>query len=121
MLIGGVAGAFAAIIAASIEKNAALDDAGAKFAALHIPGKISDYVSITLGIGLWLCLIAGILCIAAGVMAMKAKAPEAAIAPPVMPGGGFGAPTQAPTATTPPPSATPPTPTSPPPPIPGAS
>jgi hypothetical protein len=105
LLVGGAIGAFAAIYAASFEKTSAINDVNAEFARSGFPGKVSDFLSITLGIGLWICLIAGILCIVGGIMAFMAKAPVsvAAASPSMMTGGGFGASTPAPN----PPPATP--------------
>jgi hypothetical protein len=105
LLVGGAIGTFAAIYAASFEKTSAINDVNAEFAASGFPGKVSDYLSITLGIGLWICLIAGILCIVAGVIAFKANTPAsvATASPPMTTGSGFGAPAPAPT----PPPATP--------------
>ena len=116
LLVAGAAGAFAAIFALSYERTNAINDASAKFASSGLPGKVTDYVSITFGIGLWLCLIAGLLCLAAGAMALMGTSSETA-APPMMSDSGFGGTAPAPMryqAPTPAPAPTPyqaPTPT----------
>jgi hypothetical protein len=100
MLVGGVVGGGLALYDATIQKNDAIDNAASTFAGIGLPGELRDYFSISLGIGLYLCIAGGVVAIVAGIMAMMSQQPVAAMAgdpagfvppPPVAPDGGFAA------------------------------
>ena len=86
MLVGGVVGGGLALYDATIQKNNAIDNAAAQFANIGLPGTIRDYFSVSLGIGIWLCIAGGAVAIVAGIMAMASRAPsvEAAGADPMV-------------------------------------
>jgi len=100
MLVGGVVGGGLALYDATIQKNDAIDNAASTFAGIGLPGELRDYFSISLGIGIWLCVAGGVVAIVAGIMAMMSRQPVAAMAgdpagfvppPPLAPDGGLAA------------------------------
>ena len=80
MLIGGVVGGGLALYDATIQKNDAIDNAASTFAGIGLPGELRDYFSISLGIGIWLCIAGGVVAVVAGIMAMMSRQPAAAMA-----------------------------------------
>jgi hypothetical protein len=80
MLVGGVVGGGLALYDATIQKNDAIDNAASTFAGIGLPGELRDYFSISLGIGIWLCIVGGAVAIVAGIMAMTSQQPAAVIA-----------------------------------------
>jgi hypothetical protein len=76
MLVGGAVGGGLALYDATIQKNNAIDNAASQFSNIGLPGVIRDYFSVTIGIGLWLCIAGGAAAIVAGVMAMVSRAPS---------------------------------------------
>jgi hypothetical protein len=73
MIVGGAVGGGIALYDATIQKNDAIDSAASTFSGLGLPGSLRDYVSLTLGVGIWLCIAAGAVAIAAGVMAVARR------------------------------------------------
>ncbi len=100
MLVGGAVGGGLALYDATIQKNNAIDNAAAQFSNIGLPGTIRDYFSVSLGIGIWLCIAGGVVAIVAGIMAMTSRAPSVAAAgvgpmgttppPPLASDAGFG-------------------------------
>ncbi len=76
MLVGGAVGGGLALYDATIQKNNAIDNAAAQFTNIGLPGTIRDYFSVSLGIGIWLCIAGGAVAIVAGIMAMASRAPS---------------------------------------------
>jgi hypothetical protein len=76
MLVGGAVGGGLALYDATIQKNNAIDNAASQFSNIGLPGVIRDYFSVSLGIGIWLCIAGGAAAIVAGVMAMVNRAPS---------------------------------------------
>ena len=76
MLVGGVVGGGLALYDATIQKNDAIDNAASTFAGIGLPGELRDYFSISLGIGIYLCIAGGVVAIIAGIMAMMSKQPR---------------------------------------------
>jgi hypothetical protein len=76
MLVGGAVGGGLALYDATIQKNNAIDNAASQFSNIGLPGVIRDYFSVSLGIGIWLCVAGGAAAIVAGVMAMVSRAPS---------------------------------------------
>jgi hypothetical protein len=100
MLVGGVVGGGLALYDATIQKNDAIDNAASTFAGIGLPGELRDYFSISLGIGIYLCIIGGAAAIVAGIMVMMSRQPSVATVgdpagfvppPPVAPDGGSAA------------------------------
>ncbi len=100
MLVGGVVGGGLALYDATIQKNDAIDNAASTFAGIGLPGELRDYFSISLGIGICLCIAGGVVAVVAGIMAMMSQQPSVATAgepagfvppPPAAPDGGFAA------------------------------
>jgi hypothetical protein len=98
MLVGGAVGGGLALYDATIQKNNAIDNAAAQFSNIGLPGTIRDYFSVSLGIGIWLCIVGGVVAIVGGIMAIASRAPSissttdlpmgsAPPAPPVSDGG----------------------------------
>jgi hypothetical protein len=98
MLVGGAVGGGLALYDATIQKNNAIDNAAAQFTNIGLPGTIRDYFSVSLGIGIWLCIVGGAVAIVAGIMAMASRAPSVAAVdpmgttppPPLASDAGFG-------------------------------
>jgi hypothetical protein len=100
MLVGGAVGGGLALYDATIQKNDAIDNAAAQFTNIGLPGTIRDYFSVSLGIGIWLCIAGGAIAIVAGILAMASRAPSVAAAgvdpmgttppPPLASDAGFG-------------------------------
>ena len=80
MLVGGAVGGGLALYDATIQKNNAIDNAAAQFTNIGLPGTIRDYFSVSIGIGLWLCIAGGAVAIVAGIMAMMSRAPSVSAA-----------------------------------------
>jgi hypothetical protein len=80
MLVGGVVGGGLALYDATIQKNDAIDNAASTFAGIGLPGELRDYFSISLGIGIYLCILGGVIAIIAGIMAMMSQQPSVAVA-----------------------------------------
>jgi hypothetical protein len=78
MLVGGAVGGGLALYDATIQKNNAIDNAAAQFSNIGLPGTIRDYFSVSLGIGIWLCIAGGAVAIVAGIMAMTSRPPSIA-------------------------------------------
>ena len=76
MLVGGVVGGGLALYDATIQKNDAIDNAASTFAGIGLPGELRDYFSISLGIGIYLCIVGGVVAIVAGIMAMMSQQPS---------------------------------------------
>ncbi|MGZ5213738.1 MAG: hypothetical protein ACXWXM_08505 [Actinomycetota bacterium] len=112
MVVGGAVGGGLALYDATIQKNDAIDNAASTFSGLGLPGTLRDYFSLSLGIGIWLCIAGGVVAIVAGVMAMASRGSSVAEAaststgftPPPPPASdvGFGATVPAPPSVAPP-------------------
>ena len=76
MLVGGAVGGGLALYDATIQKNNAIDNAASQFSNIGLPGTIRDYFSVSIGIGLWLCIAGGAAAIVAGIMAMATQSSE---------------------------------------------
>jgi hypothetical protein len=124
ILLGGLAGAGVAlfdIVSKDRQLNDALAEAGPALQSAGV--SLDDFkqvFDVSFSIGIYVCVVGGILALIGGAMALMAKSePMAAVAADPgsgMGGGGFGASTPAPAAPTPPPSAIPPSAPPPPPP-----
>jgi hypothetical protein len=100
MIVGGVVGGGLALYDATIQKNDVIDNAASTFSGIGLPGVLRDYFSLSLGIGIWLCIAGGVVAIVSGVMAMAdrgstvsatAGAPTgSAPLPPLASDAGFG-------------------------------
>lgn len=102
MIVGGVVGGGLALYDATIQKNDVIDDAASTFAGIGLPGTLRDYFSLSIGIGIWLCIVGGVVAIVAGVMALTsggssvlatAGTPTGFTPPPLLPtasDAGFG-------------------------------
>lgn len=73
MIVGGVVGGGLALYDATIQKNDVIDNAASTFAGIGLPGTLRDYFSLSIGIGIWLCIVGGVVAIVAGVMAMTSR------------------------------------------------
>ncbi len=70
MIVGGVVGAGIAAYDAATAKDKVLNSASSALSGVQLPGQLKDYLSISLGIGIWLCMIGGVVAIVGGIMAM---------------------------------------------------
>lgn len=95
MIVGGAVGGGVALYDATIQRNQAIDELTRALTGFGLPGQVSDFFSVTLGIGVWLSIAGGGAAVAAGVMAMGAGAnvplaTDASSSPATPLGGGFG-------------------------------
>ena len=70
MVVAGAVGGGVAVYYATVKKEQVLDAAGSVLSGAGLPGQLSDFLSLSLGIGLWLCMIGGLVAIISGIMAM---------------------------------------------------
>jgi hypothetical protein len=75
MIVGGAVGGGLALYDATLQKDNVIDDVSGTFAGIGLPGSLADYFSLSLGIGIWLCIAGGVLAVIAGIMAMLAPSP----------------------------------------------
>jgi len=97
MVVGGAVGAGVALYDATIQKNNALNDAAGALSGAGLPGKVTDFFSLSLDIGIWLCAIGGIVAVIGGIMAIASGGATVPAMADEMPGstpppadGGFG-------------------------------
>jgi hypothetical protein len=76
MVVGGAVGGGLALYDATIEKDDVIDNVASAFSGIGLPGALRDYFSLSLGIGIWLCIAGGVVAIVAGVMAMTGQGPS---------------------------------------------
>jgi hypothetical protein len=117
LMVAGIVGGGVAlydIVTVNDQKESAIDDMAPQLQAVGIqPSQLSDAIDISLGAGIWICMIAGVVVIAGGVMV---RSGEGAAQPTsggmamgsTMGSGGFGAPATPPMGGTPPIGGTPP-------------
>ena len=86
--IAGAIGGLFALYDATIAKNNAIDDITRQFSATGLPGNARDFFSVSLGIGIWMCVIGGIVAVVGAVMALASGEPSAAA--PAYPMAGMG-------------------------------
>ena len=92
-LVGGAVGGLFALYDATIARNNAVNDIERQFSATGLPGNAHDFFSVSLGIGIWLCLLGAIVAVVAAAMALMNKddaiSATAAGSGVAVPGGGF--------------------------------
>lgn len=124
IVLGGLAGAGVAlydIMSKDRQLNDALAEAGPTLQSAGVSlDAFKQVFNVSFSIGIYVCVVGGVLALIGGAMALMAKS-EPMTAVPADPGSGMGgvgsgAPTPAPAAPEPPPSAIPPSPPPPPPP-----
>lgn len=74
MIFGGAVGGSMALYEATIGKNNRMDEVAGIFAGVALPGALREYLPVSIGIGIWLCVGGGAIAIVAGVMAMVSRA-----------------------------------------------
>jgi hypothetical protein len=114
-LAGGAVGGLFALYDATVSKNNAVNDIERSFSAAGLPGNAHDFFSVSLGIGIWLCVLGGIVAVVGAVMALMSRDDVIVAAGPGLtaPGSGFGTPASStmpatPTADPVPPESSPP-------------
>jgi hypothetical protein len=116
LIVAGIVGGGVAlydIVTVNDQKESAIDDMAPQLQAVGIqPSQLSDAIDISLGAGIWICMIAGVIVIAGGVMVRSgegaAQPTGGGMAMGSTMGSGFGAPATPPTGGTPPMGGTPP-------------
>jgi hypothetical protein len=73
MVVGGAVGGGLALYDATIQKNDVIDNAASTFSGIGLPGVLREYFSLSLGIGIWLCIAGGAVAIVAGAMAIASR------------------------------------------------
>jgi Tryptophan-associated transmembrane protein (Trp_oprn_chp) len=101
LIIGGLVGGGFALYDGVTGKDKAGDAAVSALAGKGIPGDVRSFFDITIGIGIWICVVGGVLAILAGIMIITRKpAPEAMAAQTGSPVGmGTGVPASSPDTT----------------------
>ena len=75
MIFGGAVGGSMALYQATVGKNQRLDDVAGVF-AVALPGSLRGYFSVSIGIGIWSCVLGGGVAVLAGIMAMVRRPPS---------------------------------------------
>ncbi len=76
MIFGGAVGGSMALYKATIGKDGLIDDAARVLIGAALPGSLHSYVSVSIGIGIWLCVLGGVVAIVAGIMTMVGRRPR---------------------------------------------
>jgi hypothetical protein len=98
IVVAGAAGGGVGVYYATVKVGQVRDAAAGSLTGTGLPGQVSDYLSVSVAIGLWLCIIGGVVAIVGGIVAMmsgKAAAPAMSgmpggAVPPPMSDSGFG-------------------------------
>lgn len=85
MIFGGAVGASMALYQATVGKNQRLDDVAGVF-AVALPGSLRGYFSVSIGIGIWSCVLGGGVAVVAGIMAMVHRLPSVSATADPVPG-----------------------------------
>jgi hypothetical protein len=75
VIFGGAVGGSMALYEATVGKDQRLDDLAGIF-ALTLPGSLRQYFSVSIGVGLWLCIAGGVVAVVAGIIAMVRRPPS---------------------------------------------
>lgn len=110
LMVGGLVGGGFALYDGLTGKDKASDAAVSALAGKGIPGDVRTFFNVSIGIGIWICVVGGALAILAGLMVIMKKAAPAAMA--VQPGTPVGMGTEVPAMAPDPMGGTSPTPTS---------
>jgi len=76
MIFGGAVGGSMALYKATVGKDGMIDDAAGVLTGAPLPGILRGYISISIGIGIWLCVLGGVVAVVAGIIAMMRRAPR---------------------------------------------
>ena len=76
MIVGGAVGGGMALYQATVGKDGMIDDVARVLIGAPLPGSLHTYVSVSIGIGIWSCVLGGVVAIVAGIMAMLRGAPS---------------------------------------------
>ena len=80
LIVGGLVGGGFALYDGVTGKDKAGDAAVSALSGKGIPGDVRTFFDITIGIGIWICVVGGALAIVAGLMIITRKAAPAAMA-----------------------------------------
>ncbi len=75
MIFGGAVGGSMALYEATVGKDQRLDELAGIF-ALTLPGSLRQYFSVSIDVGIWLCIAGGVAAVVAGIIAMVRRAPS---------------------------------------------
>jgi hypothetical protein len=81
VIFGGAVGGSMALYKATAGKDGLIDDAARVLIGAALPGSLHSYVSVSIGIGMWLCVLGGVVAIIAGIIAMVGGRPSIADLP----------------------------------------
>lgn len=76
VIFGGAVGGSMALYKATVGKDGLIDDAARVLTGAALPGSLHSYVSVSIGIGVWLCVLGGVVAIIAGIIAMVGRRPS---------------------------------------------
>ncbi|MEO8422615.1 MAG: hypothetical protein ABI595_01740 [Actinomycetota bacterium] len=76
MIFGGAVGGSMALYKATVGKDGMIDDAAGVLTGAPLPGSLRGYVFLSIGIGIWLCVLGGAVAVLAGIIAMVRRAPS---------------------------------------------
>jgi hypothetical protein len=85
VIFGGAVGGSMALYEATVGKDHRLNEVAGIFTSVALPGSLSQYFSISIGIGLRLCALGGLLAIVAGILAMSRRGPSTSAEPSATP------------------------------------
>lgn len=89
LMVGGLAGGGIALYDGINGKDDAISEGARAFTQAGLPGDVKSFFNVSIGIGIWICVIGGIAAIVAGLMVLMQKGQTAA--PAAMGGGTMGA------------------------------
>ncbi len=76
VIFGGAVGGSMALYKATAGKDSLIDDAARVLIGAALPGSLHSYVSVSIGVGVWLCVLGGVVAIVAGIVAMLGGRPS---------------------------------------------
>lgn len=89
MLAGLIGGGFALYTGLN-GKEDAISEGAKQLTAFGIPGDVKSFFDVSIGIGVWVCVIGGLVAIVGGVMSLRGKPPAAAMSSGGAMGTGMG-------------------------------
>lgn len=82
VIFGGAVGGSMAVYEATVGKNRMIDQAARSlFGGVALPGSLRSFISVSVGIGLRLCALGGLLAIVGGSLAMSRRGPSVSATP----------------------------------------
>lgn len=77
LIVGGLAGGGIALYDGLNGKDDAVSEGVKQLTALGVPGDVKSFFDVSIGIGIWICVVGGFLAIVAGILSLRGKPPAA--------------------------------------------